>query len=275
MFNVENFATVAQEVTLQSAEVLQVEQVKANMLAEAVFFMAKATPKREQSEAIQARVSFNATLAKLVNEKGATAEAMECVLVPALQKIGQRLGSTSASSEEIEAARQHAFHLVGFFESLTQSIVRNGFYLHRRAEDAEAASLRQGGGVKLPLETRTEYAGWGRPIIEPDAVIDATDEAVKDLAAIAKFFVAYVPQGLASRFLTAGKDGEVECRLQTGYQAGQGADDAQTFYSRQDAWKAMAKQANRPRTSQAETLAFMGVGQAAKPAEEPAEESAE
>lgn len=83
--------------------------------------------------------------------------------------------------DAVVAANQGLESFLNFLTSVASNIARSSFYMHRRACEVEAKAIGADGKL-MPLELRTEYAGFaGSVFAEPDAVRDAAEAIVDDL----------------------------------------------------------------------------------------------
>ena len=148
----------------ETTKVMSVEELQEALQFDAIEYFAKAEAATEQR-------NFNKQIARQLRGCAIADSGMNFLAPAALMQIiggaVYRVQSARQSEQSDSEAVQTLEYLLNFISALSASIVRNGFFLHRRAEANEDYPVSQG------------YPGYsGLVIIEPESVIDACDEVV-------------------------------------------------------------------------------------------------
>ena len=183
--NFEQFTTLLNAVPeAQATRLLTASELQQGLYLEALQYMGKKL-KAEQSDKQQ--LVFNQAIA---------AAAVDTNFVPSdsgtqfpqsvLTLLGGAVTRLNAArqvddKDAVVAANQGLESFLNFLTSVAANIARSSFYMHRRAEEVEAKAIGADGKL-MPLDLRTEYAGFaGNVFAEPDAVRDAAEAIVDDL----------------------------------------------------------------------------------------------
>ena len=183
--NFEQFTTLLNAAPEQQAtRLLTASELQQGLYLEALQYMGKKLPANLQEK--QQLVFNQAIAAACVDTNFVLSESGTAFPQSVLTLLGgavQRLNAARQVDDKdaMLAANQELESFLNFLTSVAASIARSSFYMHRRAEEVEAKAIAADGKL-LPLDLRTEYAGFaGSVFAEPDAVRDAAEAVVEDL----------------------------------------------------------------------------------------------
>lgn len=170
----------------QAVRILTTEELQKGLYLEALQYMSK---KLRDDQLDKPQLVFNQAIATGVNdtnfvmaEHAMFPQDMVTLLGGAITRLNT--ARQVDDKDAVSLATQGLESFLNFITSLSSSIARSSFYMHRRAEEVEAKSIGKDGKL-MPLDLRTEYAGFaGNVFAEPDAVIDAADSIINDLMSV-------------------------------------------------------------------------------------------
>ena len=183
--NFEQFTTLLNAAPeAQATRLLTASELQQGLYLEALQYMGKKLPANLQEKQ---QLVFNQAIASACVDTNfvpsSSGTQFPQSILTLLGGAVQRLNAARQVDDKdaVVAANQGLESFLNFLTSVAASIARSSFYMHRRAEEVEAKAIGTDGKL-LPLDLRTEYAGFaGSVFAEPDAVRDAAEAIVDDL----------------------------------------------------------------------------------------------